>query len=83
MRFSKGGFFSKFITEPIEIDFFIIGTDAHHLRSVFRSIAVPFFAVDLVGLKYLKKKKKTVFFNNKKIGLSSPISIYQLVQDFK
>ena len=28
-------------------------------------------------------KKKTVFLDNKKIGLSSPISIYQPVQDFK
>ena len=30
-----GRFFSKFITELIEISFFIIGTDAHRLRSVF------------------------------------------------
>ena len=49
-----GRFFSKFITEPIDIGFFIIGIDAHHLRSVFRPIAVWFFMVSLLGLVNLK-----------------------------
>ena len=54
-QFYRGGFFFKFTTEPIEIGvFFIIGTDAHHLRSVFRPIAVQFFAVSLFGLVGLK-----------------------------
>ena len=45
-------FFSKFITKPIGIGFFIIRTDAYRLGSVFRPIAVQFFAVGLVGLKH-------------------------------
>ena len=75
-----GAVFFKFITELMEIGFFIIKTNAHYLRSVFQPIAVRFFAVDLVslvGLKYLKKKN--YFLIIKKIGLSSPISIYQPV----
>ena len=43
-------FFFKFITKPIGIGFLIIGTDAHHLGSVFRPIAVWFLAVGLFGL---------------------------------
>ena len=54
MRGSVGAVFSKFITKPIEIGFFIIRTDADRLRSVFRPIAVWFFAVGLVGLVGLK-----------------------------
>ena len=33
-------FFLKFITEPIEIGIYIIGTDAHRLKSIFWLIAV-------------------------------------------
>ena len=58
-------FFSKFITESIEIAFLIIGIDARCLQSVFRPIAVWFFAVGLIGLtdlKYEKKKKNFYFY---------------------
>ena len=54
MRGSVGAVFSKFITKPIEIGFFIIRIDAHRLRSVFHPIAVRFFVVSLVGLVGLK-----------------------------
>ena len=57
-------------TKPIGIGFFIIGTDAHHLRSIFRLIMVQFIAVGLINLVGLKKK---LMFFNLKIGLSSPI----------
>ena len=50
-------FFSKFITELIEISFFIIETDAHRLKSVFRPIMMRFFVIGLIGLK-----KKKLFF---------------------
>ena len=46
-------FFSKFVTEPIEIAFVIIKTDAYQLGSVFRPMAVRFDRlglIDLVGL---------------------------------
>ena len=55
----KGRFFSKFITELIEIGFFIIGIDAHRLGSVFRPIAVRFFVVWFGRFEILKK---TIFF---------------------
>ena len=76
-----GWFFSKFIIEPREIGFFIIGTDAHRLGSVFRPIAVRFFAVQFSRFGRFEILKKNYFVNNKKIGLSSPISIYQPVQE--
>ena len=62
-------FFSKFITEPIEIGFLIIRTDAHHLRSVFQPIAVPFFAVGLIGLKLFKTLRKYKMF---KLNINTP-----------
>ena len=43
VRGSVAAIFLKFITEPIEIGFLIIRTDAHRLGSVFRPIAVRFF----------------------------------------
>ena len=43
-------FHPKFITEPIGIGFLIIGTDAHHLGSVFRLIEVWFLVIGLIGL---------------------------------
>ena len=46
--------FAKFITEPIEVGFLIIRTNAYHLGSVFRHIAMWFFAVSLIGLIGLK-----------------------------
>ena len=46
--------FAKFITELIEVGFLIIRTDAYRLGSVFRPIAVQFFAVGLIGLVGLK-----------------------------
>ena len=47
-------FFPKFITEPIGIGFLIIGIDAYRLVSVFRLLAVRFFAVGIIGLIGLK-----------------------------
>ena len=46
-------YFFKFVTEPIEIGFVIIKTDAYQLGSVFRPMAVRFDRlglIDLVGL---------------------------------
>ena len=58
-------FFPKFITEPIGIGFLIIKTDAYRLGSVFRPIAVRFFAVGLIGLVGLNIKNSIYFFINK------------------
>ena len=69
-------FFSKFITELIGIGFFIIETNAHRLRSVFRPIVVWFFVIGLIGLK---KKNYFFIYFNLKIGLSSPM--YTTFQD--
>ena len=43
-------FFLKFVIEQIGIGFLIIKTDAYRLGSVFRPIAVQFFAVGLIDL---------------------------------
>ena len=66
-------FFFKFITELVSISFPIIGTNKHHQRSIFWPTVVRFYEVDLIGLK----------IKIKKLGLSSPISIPQLDQNFK
>ena len=50
-------FFFKFITEPIEIGFVIIKTDAYQLRSIFRPITVRFDRLGLIGLIWNINKK--------------------------
>ena len=57
-----GWFFLKFITKPIKIGFLIIKINAYRLRSVFRHIAVRFFAVGLIGFVGLKN----IFFRQYK-----------------
>ena len=66
-QFGQCGFFFKFITEPIEIGFLIIRTDAQHLRSVFRPIAVRFLTVNLIGLFGLRLLKKKIIQDFKQI----------------
>ena len=43
-------FFLEFVTESIGIGFLIIKTYAYRLGSIFRSIAVRFGQLDLIGL---------------------------------
>ena len=43
-------YFFKFVTEPIEIGFVIIKTDAYQLGLVFRPMAVQFDQLGLIGL---------------------------------
>ena len=47
-------FFFTFVIEPIGVGFVIIKIDAYRLESVFRSIAVRFDRLGLIGLFGLK-----------------------------
>ena len=59
----QGWFFSKFTTEPIEIDFFIIETNAHRLGFGFLTYCGAVFTVGFIGLISLNIKNiKNVFF---------------------
>ena len=66
-------FFLKFITEPIEISFLIIRTDAYRLGLVFRHIAVRFNRFGCLELFFLDNTNtKVKTKNNNTNNFSQP-----------
>ena len=78
----QGPFFCQIYYRTDRDQFFIIGTDAHHLGSIFQSIMVRFFAVGLVGLVGLKyfKKKNRFFLIVIKLGFQAQYQYINLLK---